>query len=581
MPGGLLTEPDLFGERKLRMSRNRTAVALFLLLAAASCRPASVKEELSPFGGASSAQASGAYPAWLPKMAAAGIKWVRLFPEWNQIEPSSGKWDWSLTDSMISKAASNNISLSGLFLYNAKWINSAPHTFPTNNYPAWSDYVSNVVRHTSGQIRYWEVWNEPENFASAGTPAQYGHLVALAYDAAKAADPHARIGISVASVDVPYLEHAIRAGAAGHFDYICVHPYEVLGTLSLGQEALYMSIVPTLRKMLAAVDPPKTNVPIWFTELGEEMNKLVSAPRQAQDLVKAYVMGIAQGVSVIEWFEPQEGGYSMGLLDSQGRPRPAYDALKNLTETLGLTPDYRGWVLLNGRNYGFVFQNAAHSIIVAWAEPGKVDELKFERPVTVTDPLSGMQAQVTAFSLSNAPVILVDVPSRLTAQAQANRDRPFPWNGDYTGSDSVSVTMGNPNLENGLHQVNPDTTSMPVIVYGMPARDCSVGAGVTFTVDPNFVSYTATPLQISAVVRKISTNDNSGFNLKYEAKSGRKGIGWNFVPGADRWYTLSWTVADDQFVGNWGYHFSLDSDSKLHSRYYLQRVTVTKLVSPK
>lgn len=83
------------------------------------------------------------------------------------------------------------------------------------------------------------------------------------------------------------------------------------------------------------------------------------------------------------------------------------------------------------------------------------------------------------------------------------------------------------------------------------------------------------------MVRKISTNDNSGFNLKYEATSGRKGIGWNFVPGADRWYTLSWTLADDQFVGNWGYHFSLDSDSKLHSRYYLQRVTVTKLVAPK
>lgn len=375
-------------------------------------------------------------------MASAGVKWARLFPEWNQIEPSSGKWDWSLMDSMISSAASNNISLNGLFLYNAKWVNSAPHTFPTNNYPAWSDYVSNVVRHASGRIRYWEVWNEPENFASAGTPAQYGHLVALAYDAAKAAQPDAQIGISVASVDVVYLEHAIRAGAAGHFDYICVHPYEVLGTVSLGQEALYMSIVPTLRKMLAAVDPSKSNIPIWFTELGEEMNKQVSATRQAQDLVKAYVMGIAQGASVIEWFEPQEGGYSMGLLDSQGKPRPAYDALSNLSATLGTTPAYQGWMLLNERDYGFVFQNAANTVLVTWTPPGKTDELKFERPVTVVDPLSGVRAQVTGCSLSNAPLIIVGAPPSLLAQAQANKGRAFPWNGDYTGADTVSVTMG-------------------------------------------------------------------------------------------------------------------------------------------
>ena len=54
--------------------------------------------------------------------------------------------------------------------------------------------------------------------------------------------------------------------------------------------------------------------------------------------------------------------------------------------------------------------------------------------------------------------------------------------------------------------------------------------------------------------------------------------GWNSVPGADKWYTLSWTISDDEFVGNWGYHFSFDSDSTNYSRYYLQQVTVTNLV---
>ena len=542
---------------------------------ATPCLAAEVKDELNPFGVSSSAQASGRYASWLPKMAIAGVKWVRLFPDFNQIEPAAGKWDWSLMDGMLDAAASNHVHITGLFLYNANWVNPNTHTFPTN-YPAWSEYVSNTVRHAAGRVRYWEVWNEPESFASESTPADYARIVTYAYNAAKSVAPDAQIGLSVASVDVFYLERAIRAGAAGHFDYICVHPYEVLGTVASGQEALYMSIIPTLRKMLTEVDPPKQNVPIWFTELGEEAGRNASLERQAQDLVKAYVMGSAQGVSAIEWFEAQEGGYSMGLLDGKGEPRPAYHALKNLAEALGPKRAYRGWVLLDGRDYGFVFQGDG-PVMVAWARPGTTHELKFERPVKVMEPLSGARTQADALSLSNAPVIVLNVPAALLSEAEANKNQPFPWGGDYSRAEVVSITMGNPNIEKGLHLLNADASSKPVIVDGGQARDCSVGSGVAFTVDPNFVSYTHTPLQISAVVRSASSSDHPGFNLKYESASGWKGIGWNFVPGADRWYTLTWTLSDDEFVGNWGYHFSFDSDSKEHSKYYLQRVTVTKM----
>lgn len=550
-----------------------------LLVASLGCFAGVGDDELNPFGVGSSAEASGRYGSWLPKMAAAGAKWVRLFPDWNQIEPAEGKWDWSLLDGMLAAAASNHVHITGLFLYNAKWVNPNSHTFPTN-YPAWSEYVSNVVRHAAGGVRYYEVWNEPESFASESTPADYARVVTSAYDAAKAVSPDAQIALSVASVDVLYLERAIRAGAAGHYDYICVHPYEVLGTVATGQEALYMSIVPTLREMLAAVDPPKRNVPIWFTEIGEEAGKNATLERQAQDLVKAYVMGIAQGVSHIQWFEAQEGGYSMGLLDGKGEPRAAYHALKNLAQALGPRPFFKGWVLLDGRDYGFVFQGADGPVLVAWARPGTTHELKFEPPVKVIEPLNGSHIQVNVLSLSNAPLIVLNVPAGLISEAEANKDKPFPWGGDYSRAEVASISMGNPNIERGLHQLNADVSSKPVVVNGGPARDCSIGSGVAFTVDPNFVSYTHTAMQISAVVRSISTNEHPGFNLKYESAGGRKGIGWNFVPGADRWYTLTWTLNDDEFVGNWGYHFSFDSDSKEHSKYYLQSVTVTKVVPP-
>ena len=108
----------------------------------------------------------------------------------------------------------------------------------------------------------------------------------------------------------------IQAGAKDHFDYIVLHPYEVLNGMAnnSGSDVVYFNIVPTVRKMLAAQNPSKANVPIIFTELGSDASK--GADHQAQALVKAYTMGIAQGVSCIQWFEGRDGDSGpMGLID--------------------------------------------------------------------------------------------------------------------------------------------------------------------------------------------------------------------------------------------------------------------------
>src|SRR3954466_1619035 len=137
--------------------------------------------------------------------------------------------------------------------------------------PAWSKYVSELVKHAASRAKRWEVWNEPPNFTGKDqTPADYAKIVASAYDAAKAADPTCEVGLAAKSAHVNYLEQVIKAGAKDHFDFITLHPYEVLGGVAdnAGTEPVYMHIVPTLRKMLAAQDPAKANVPVIFTELG-------------------------------------------------------------------------------------------------------------------------------------------------------------------------------------------------------------------------------------------------------------------------------------------------------------------------
>ena len=124
-----------------------------------------------------------------------------------------------------------------------------------------------VARYHS-DIKYWEVWNEFNgSFAEGGSPEMYAELVREASIAAKKIDPTAKIGMSVANFDVRFLDAAIKAGAASHFDYICVHPYEILAGLRDGGEPAFLNMTTTLRKMLDANKEPR-DTPLWITEIG-------------------------------------------------------------------------------------------------------------------------------------------------------------------------------------------------------------------------------------------------------------------------------------------------------------------------
>jgi hypothetical protein len=251
-----------------------------------------------------------------------------------------------------------------------------------------------------------------------------------------------------------------------------------------------------------------------------------------------------------------------------------------LTTSLGANPRYQGWVQIHaGRDHGFVFEGPETFVMPLWAAAGVAEDVTFSAHVRALDPQTGSITVLNAGSslaLTNAPVMILDVPSDLKARARANKSLPYPWGGDYTGASTVSVTMGDPNTDEGLHQFKPDKSSKAVQVYGTWARDASLSSSQDFALDPNFLSYTPTRIQITAVTRRNAANDNAGFNLRYESPAGWKTTGvWYTVPGNDQWYTKTWTITDAQFVGKWGYNFLLNGDTP--RPYYLRSVTVSKV----
>ncbi|WP_206026128.1 beta-galactosidase [Roseimicrobium sp. ORNL1] len=519
---------------------------------------------------------------WVPQMQAIGLKYYRALPTgWSQVEPEEGKWDWKDLDGQLQYLTERGFAVGGLLNGGVKWnALDKPGTLPVNNLPAWSNYVSAIVQRTKGRVKRWEVWNEPPNGTGRDqTPVDYAKLVVASYKAAKAADPTCLVGIAAKSVHVNYLEQAIKAGAKDHFDYITLHPYEVLNGVAdnVGTESVFMHIVPTVRKMLAAQNPEKVNVPIIFTELGCDVKK--GADVQAHALVKAYTMGIAQGVACIQWFEGMDGDSGpLGLLDRKGVARPSYTAMGQMIRHLGQHPDYLGWVLFQEKHYGFVFQGAEGIVLITWAHQGGAAEVSFKQRVRIVNPLTGGIASVDRLTLAAAPMLVLDVPDDLVAQAKTNRGKPLPWGGDYAQAESVSITMEGKQVEKGLHTLSGDAVAGAVVAYGGSARAGSVPGGNVFVVDPQFLSYDTVPIEITAVVRRNEANDNAGFKLVYESTNGLKTAksGWYTVPDNKQWHTVRWQIDDAQFVNYWGYNFALESDGNQYNKYYIQSITVAK-----
>ena len=509
----------------------------------------------SPWGIAPSHSASWGIESWAPAIGETGIHWCRGF---YQAEP----------DRVLAVSEKNGYRMSGVLAWSPQ---GTKFSFPSDHLPEWKAWITELLKKTQGRVRYWEVWNEPPNFSESKSPADYAKIVVAAYEAAKAVDSKLQIGLAAQSVNLNFLAQALDAGAAGHFDYVTVHPYEVMDMVQSGWEAQYMSIVPTIRKLLADKSPTKKDVPVIITEVGQPVEKGITPERQADQLIKAYVLSLAQGVKRIHWFEGIDGDSGpFGLIagnNGSAPRRPSFTAMTQLIKALGHGPKARGWLVQDGRHLAFAFEGADGPVLVAWAVPGATSKLSLGAKVRVVQPRTGQMTEQEVVELTNSPVLILGVPAPKLAEARAAGAKPFPWGGDYTGA--ASVRWDAVEGAKGLHAIGEAK-----IVDG--GRDESAQGGQSFTVDPNFLSYTTVPLKVTIVVRRIGAK-GAGFNFKYESTSDWKGgLGWYTVPEGTDWATLTYTISDSRFVGKWGFHFSLDSDSTQNSAYSLKSVTVSK-----
>jgi hypothetical protein len=214
----------------------------------------------------------------------------------------------------------------------------------------YANFVYQVVSRYKGQIKYWEIWNEPDSpsfWPPKSDAAEYTALLKAAYAAAKRADPSCHVltaGLLVGMChrdNWAFLEEMYRLGAKDAFDILAWHAY---CDPRSPEEGGYAKRLVTLRQIMDKNGD--ADKPIWLTEEGwataPGQPRSVDTATQAQYLVRAHVLSLAaNGVEKFFWFLFRDGGnwesdfdQSYGILYPDNTPKPAFSAYAAMTHAL-------------------------------------------------------------------------------------------------------------------------------------------------------------------------------------------------------------------------------------------------------
>lgn len=182
----------------------------------------------------------------LDMIATAGFSYIRQPFFWYEIEPEPGvfwdtKWNvstWEKYDRIVELARERGIEIIARLDKPPRWARAGQPNLdqcpdgPPTHYEDYARFVETVVTRYRGKIRYIQIWNEPNLRNEWGCqpidPAAFTRLLALAYQAAKRADPDVLVlmpGLAPTDQtgpenlsDLLFLEGMYQAGAAPYFD---------------------------------------------------------------------------------------------------------------------------------------------------------------------------------------------------------------------------------------------------------------------------------------------------------------------------------------------------------------------------
>ncbi len=284
-------------------------------------------------------------------MKEAGIGFVRMDFLWQDIEPEKGKFDFKKYDELTGILAKHDLRILALLNYNTDWSSKVWNAAPDR--ALFVGYVRKVVHRYKKKVKYWELWNEPDDrlyWQPQDYMKAYTLLLKDVTAAIKQEDPTAKVVLGGMAKFIPQsLKHVYQNGGKDSFDIVNCHPFQDPRTAeALNQlRGAYLG----MRKVMEAYGDGEKD--LWFTELGSPgvaagkrpytgwwLGPNPSEDLQARWLTKVYTKALEwPGVKKIFWafFRDLDGFFDTGVNDfglvrHDFSKKPSYDAYRKVTQ---------------------------------------------------------------------------------------------------------------------------------------------------------------------------------------------------------------------------------------------------------
>jgi len=470
-----------------------TLAPLLLLLALSVAAPPAWGELAGPTplpGVAASSDRFGIVEAFQARELArrSGARWQRFAFFWNSIQPDSpDQWlpNHYSTEADVANSIADGIKPVGVLGNPPAWATrngSVPKNLmlpPSDPENYWARFVGRIAGQYAGQIDDWIIWNEPDitpdsgGSSWAGGTDEYYQLLKLAWQAARAANPRARIVFAGTTYwfDVSrgnrqffdrVLEVASRdpsAAANGYyFDAVDIHIYSA--------PTQVWDLTQAFREIMRRYGLSK---PIWISELNvvPTNDPAAMVPRggyrasldeQASFVIQALALARAADVQRASIYKMIDGkvvnGEPFGLVRNDLSVRPAYVAFQvaatYLSRPGSATRERQGDVEV------VTIDSGDRRTTVVWATGPQA--------TTARIPVSGMRA-------------------KLVAKDGTVADLPLP-----SGQSAMEYTIPLPGATANTDDGNPNN----YIIGGSPFILAEEGVGDAITISPQEVYFPKT-----------------------------------------------------------------------------------------
>lgn len=438
------------------------------LQASAPAQPAvsTPKQPQYPLPGIELAQMS---PAALDLVAQAGAYWVRRNSLlWSEVEPNEGDRNWGALAKLeqeLQDASKRGLQVVLVVSSTPKWAQKVPGSFcgPVleDKLSSFARFMNDVVKRYSLEpynIRYWEIWNEPDIAPNKVSPdsiygcwgddtdayyggGYYAEMLKQVYPQVKAANPQVQLLVGGLLLDcdpvnpppgeqcIPagYMEGILRSGGGDFFDGVSFHAYDYYtAPFEYGNQnwnsnwdssgPVVIAKARFLRSVLAAYHFPEKF--ILNTEAGILCGRDASEPQcQTEEFAstKAYYVAQANVASVAEllraniWYS-LTGWRGTALVDAQGKPNSAYKAFQFSAVQLqgaafvGVVSDFPGV-------RGYEFLRDGKKVYCLWSLDKNPQPVLFEKvPDAVFDVFGQSVQPEMTIQITQQPIYVEWVP---------------------------------------------------------------------------------------------------------------------------------------------------------------------------